>query len=196
MKKVILTSALLLSVSTVYAAEAPRWNFLSGSYGSGESDDIDYTGLNFSGNKLINDNVFIAVGFSTLSGDYDYSSSVNVDVDQSILSVGVGYREGINTTTDLFSSVSFLRASITQSATGYVTQKDSDTGFNVKLGARSMISDEVELMAAIYHTEYESGRTGVTIGALYNVNSEFSIGADYDKSDDTSSFSLGAYYFY
>ncbi len=88
MKKVVLVSALLLSIGSIQAAESVRWDSASLSY---QSVDIEgkLTGFGVSGTKLIGEDFFIAGSYSSVSDDDDFFGS-KVELDLNTLSVGLG----------------------------------------------------------------------------------------------------------
>lgn len=201
MKKVIFTSALFLSVSSVYAAEVPvndlRWNSVSVSYQSIDVDvfDTSLTGLSFSGTKLISDDFFVSGAYSATSGDYHYSGN-SIDLDYNTLSVGLGRREAISDTTDIFGVVSYQDVSLKASYQNNSLEV-SDSGYGLAVGVRSMVTDIVELRGSLNYVSIDGeADTGFSIGALYNLTNEVAVGANYSVADDTTGLSLTGVYFF
>ncbi len=64
MKKILLVSALLLSITAVEASESPQWDEASLSFQHVRVSNVDFNGFSFGANKLINDNVFLSAGVS------------------------------------------------------------------------------------------------------------------------------------
>ncbi|MDZ7904273.1 MAG: hypothetical protein U5L01_17855 [Rheinheimera sp.] len=59
MKKVVLGSVLLLAMSSVQAAEAPRWDSAAVSFQRVDVDGDKLTGFGFAGSKLLGKNIFV-----------------------------------------------------------------------------------------------------------------------------------------
>lgn len=196
MNKYIITSALLatslLTANVTLAETAPNWNLVQVSYASleiDEADKLDFTGFNLSGSKLINKNVFVLASYTGLSDSYE-----DVDLDVNTYAIGVGYRYGLNNTTDIYGGVSFQGAEFKASGHGKSDSID-DTGYGLAVGIRSMVTDQVELSAAIDYVSIDSeSDTAFSAAAFYNINDQFSVGAGFSTSSDASGYNLTARY--
>jgi len=196
MNKNIITSVLLatslLTANVALAETAPSWDLVQISYASleiDEADELDFTGFNLSGSKLINENVFVLASYTALSDSYE-----GVDLNVDTYAIGVGYRYGLNNTTDIYGSVSFQGAELKASGNGESDSID-DTGYGLAVGIRSMVTDQVELSAAISYVSIDSeSDTAFSAAAFYNINDQFSVGAGFSTSSDASGYNLTARY--
>ena len=119
-------------------AESPSYDFIQASYqsveldfGGGFSEDGD--GFSLGGSFEIGEHMF---GFASYGRtDFDF------DVEFTQLQAGLGYRVGINDSTDFFATASYLDAEV--SAPGFGSADDS--GYGLGIGIRSNVTDLVEL---------------------------------------------------
>ncbi|WP_067014064.1 porin family protein [Marinomonas spartinae] len=194
MKKTLLTTALLASISSAYAADAPQWNQLSIGYVNGTleqsgSSDIDLNGAAISGSILLNDSVFLAGRFESTSGDINISNR-NVDVDVRRGEFGLGYRYGVTSTTDVYAKLSGIYYEV-EASLGNISAKEDTNGGQLEAGIRSMITPNVELGASAAYIKYSDVDDGeddndknLNIFAAYHFNDKWSAGLGYSKMDD------------
>ena len=195
MKKLVLASALLLSVGTIQAAESVRWDSASLSYQSVDLDGDKLTGFGVSGTKLVSDNVFIAGSYASVSDDIDVFGS-KVDVDFNTLSIGLGYRHAISTTTDFFGIVSYQDMEVEASFQGN-SEDDSENGYGLQAGLRSLVTAQLELSGSLSYVDIaDESETGFNVSAMYHFTDQFSAGVGYCKSDAVDSLSLSAIIFF
>lgn len=191
MKKVVLASALLLSLGTVQAAESPRWDSASISYQSVDIDGDKLTGFAISGSKLLGDDFFVAGSYGNASDDID-----GVEVDFNTLSVGLGYRYSISQNTDFFGVASYEDWEVEASYQGF-SASVSENGYGLKIGVRSMISEKIELSGTLQYVDIaDETETAFGVSALYNFTEQFSAGVGYIKEDDVDTLSVSAVYFF
>lgn len=195
MKKVVLASALLLSLGTVQAAESPRWDRASISYQSVDIDGDKLTGFAISGSKLLGEDFFVVGSYGNASDDLEiYSSSVEVDFNT--LSVGLGYRYSISQTTDFFGVVSYEDMEVEVSYQGN-SASESENGYGLKVGVSSMLSEKFELNGSLQYVDIaDETETAFGVSALYNFTEQFSAGVGYIKADDVDTLSVSAVYFF
>ena len=135
MNKVLLGTALLLSVAATSAVAGPNWNQASISYLSADFGDEDVSGVGISGTKLLNSNFFVAGGYSVLSEDVGNG----VDLNLNTLSLGLGVRKAVANNTDIFGVVSFQNIEL-EAASGWTSLASDDaSGYGLTAGARSMV---------------------------------------------------------
>lgn len=195
MKKVVLTSILLLSVSSIQAAESVRWDSASLSYQSVDLDGDKLTGFGVSGTKLIGENIFIAGSYSSVSDDVEVFDS-KLDFDFNTLSVGFGYRHEISGNTDFFGIVSYEDREVEVSFQGD-SDDVSDNGYGLQAGIRSLVSEKIELSGSLSYIDIaDESDTIFNVSAMYHFTNQFSVGAGYSKSDDADSLNLSAILFF
>jgi len=195
MKKLVLASALLLSMGTIQAAESIRWDSASLSYQSVDLDGDKLTGFGIAGTKLVGDNVIIAGSYASVSDDIDVFGS-KVDVDFNTLSIGLGYRHAISSTTDFFGIVSYQDMEFEASFQGN-SEDDSENGYGLQAGLRSLVTAQLELSGSLSYVDIaDESETGFNVSAMYHFTDQFSAGVGYGKSDDVDSLSLSATIFF
>ena len=195
MKKVVLVSALLLSLGTAQAAESPRWDSASISYQSVDIDGDKLTGFAVSGSKLLGEDFFIIGSYGNASDDIEiYNSSVEVDFNT--LSIGLGYRYSISQSTDFFGVVSYEDMEVEASYQGN-SESESENGYGLAIGVRSMLSEKIELSGSLKYVDIaDETETAFGVSALYNFTEQFSAGVGYSKSSDVDVLSVSAVYFF
>ena len=197
MKKVVLVSALLLSIGSIQAAESVRWDSASLSY---QSVDIEgkLTGFGVSGTKLIGEDFFIAGSYSSVSDDADFFGS-KVELDFNTLSVGLGYRHAISNKTDLFGIVSYqdMESKFSWQGEQGESFSESENGYGLEAGIRSLVTENIELSGSLTYVDIIDGsETGLNVSAMYHFTNQFSAGVGYGKSDDVDTLSLSAVLFF
>ena len=195
MKKIVFVSTLLLSLGTAHAVESPRWDMASISYQSSDVDGEKLTGLSVLISKSLGENFFVVSRYGSFSGDMEVSN-VSVDLYFTNLSVGLGSRYSIAKNTDFFGVLSYENVEIENSAPEYYLS-DSNSGYGLQIGVRSMISEKVELNGSINYVDIEDeSETGFGVSALYNFTGQFSAGVGYSQSGDVDSMSVSAVCFF
>ena len=191
MKKVVLGSVLLLAMSSIQAAEAPRWDSAALSYQSMNLDGDKFTGFGFSGSKLLGTNVFLNGSVTNVSGEINSS-----DWDYKTKSVGLGYRTALSEKTEFYGVVSYEDVELAGSF-GWFSQSASDNGVGLAVGVRSMKTDKLELNGGFKYIDIaEESDTALSLGALYNFTKQFSAGVGITKSDDIDTVSVSAVYYF
>lgn len=195
MKKLLIVSSILATsiiVNSAYAAEGPKWDNLSVSYVTvdiDDADELDLAGFSFAGTKLLNENVFIGAGIAVVSDEYQ-----GVDIDFTTVDIGIGYRYGINATTDLYGAISYESVEFEVSYDGD-SESEDDNGYGLQLGLRSMLTPQFEVSAGITYVNIgDEGETGFGGSAFYYFNDQFSAGLGLSTADDVTSTSLSLRY--
>ena len=133
--------------------------------------------------------------YGSASDDIEVFSS-NVDVDFNTLSVGLGYRYSLSKTTDLFGVLSYEDMEVKASSQGN-SESESDNGYGLQIGIRSMLSEKVELSGSLQYLDIaDETETAIGVSALYNFTEQFSAGVGYSKSDDVDTITVSAVYFF
>jgi len=197
MKKTLLASSLLLlSMSSVQAADAPRWDMGSVSYQSSSYDEETLTGFAVSGSKLITDDIFVSARYDNISEEIE-SIVGDFDINIATLSAGLGYRYAIMPNTDLYGVVSYESVSSKLSFDSESLGENTENGYGLKLGARSKVIDNVELASAISYVYIDGeGEAGIDLSAMYDFTDYLSAGVGYEKTEHTDTASLTGYFFF
>jgi opacity protein-like surface antigen len=173
----------LFAFSATAAAEDPNYNFIQGSYGQIEADDVDVDGDAFGieGSVALTDRFHLFGGYTTADLDF------GVDLNQS--EIGVGFNSPISETVDLIASLAYVSAEV---ESGFGSADDS--GYGLGLGLRAMVTPVIEVNGDIQYVDFGDGGddTGFGAGFLYNFTERFAAGLSGDWSDDFSSYQLNA----
>lgn len=169
MKKHLVASAAVLAMAMPFAATADiNYSFVELDYILFDDDD-DTNAYRLKGSFAITDNIFILGDYTTFDldeGDFD------------TVSLGVGYRHGINEQLDLYGalSIEYVDADI-----------DDDTGLGLRAGARFMVMPQLELKGELHHINdvFEEDTTLVTLGGQFLFTP--AIGAVLEYTADTDS---------
>ena len=196
----LLTLAAFAGVSTQGEAKSLSYNQVSASYTSTKLDDLDDynpTGLIVNGSFLLNDNVFLTAGTSSVSGSYTvYGQSVKMEASDA--GIGIGYRHGVTDATDVWAG--FAAGTGTAEATSgrYSEEVDVDiTGLLV--GIRTMLNEQVEIHGSYSRSNVEvenesSEESAFKIGLSYYFQPNISLGASMKSTDDSNTTQLGLSY--
>lgn len=196
-KRLLLSSILAASVFTSVPAIAasPDFNLVSASYDTVEADGMTPSGFSFLGTHLLNENVFLAASYASLSDDlkFCFGACAKIEVTTNQLNLGVGYRYGLNSTTDVYAAGYYVNLEIEASYDGE-SDSESEGGYGAEIGIRLMLTDSVEAFANVNYAKVEELTDDfVTAGAFYSVNEVFALGASYRLSDG---YSISARYYF
>lgn len=148
--------------------------------------DVDGDGIAIGGSFEIAEDWFVQAGYGT--ADFDFG----VDLDQ--FALGLGYRSAISQTSDVFATVSYLRADVSASGFGSA----DDDGFGISVGVRAMLTDVLELNGSIGYVDLDQGGDGTSIsaGGLYSFTDTFALGLGIGFDEDVTSYGIvGRIYF-
>jgi len=199
MKKAVMALALGCCVGIAQADQGPKWDGLSVSYQSADFFDEKLTGFGISGTKLINEDLFLAGSYSSITGDTTVSTfsgmgisrqSVDLKLDQ--LSLGFGFRVPINPQTDFYSIVSYETATA-EVAESRQSDRASVSGYGLRGGVRSMVSERIELSAGLAHiSDGDESDNYFNLGANVFFTDHFALGLGYSSSSDMDVTSVSA----
>jgi hypothetical protein len=174
----------LFVFSATAAAEDLNYNFIQGSYGQIEVDDVDVDGDGFGieGSVALTDRFHLFGGYTTADMDF------GVDLNQ--LEAGVGFNSPISETVDLIASLAYVSAEVEIPGFG----STDDSGYGLGLGLRAMVTPVLEVNGDIQYVDFGDGGddTGFGAGFLYSFTERFAAGLSGDWSDDFSSYQLNA----
>jgi opacity protein-like surface antigen len=174
----------LFVFSATAAAEDLKYNFIQGSYGQIEVEDVDADGDGFGieGSVALTDRFHLFGGYTTADMDF------GVDLNQ--LEAGVGFNSPIAETVDLIASLAYVSAEVEVPGFGSI----DDSGYGLGLGLRAMVTPVLEVNGDIQYVDFGDGGddTGFGAGFLYSFTERFAAGLSGDWSDDFSSYQLNA----
>lgn len=197
------TAVAAVTMTTAAYADAPRYDFVDLSYqslndpsGSQLSSDHAY-GVDAS--YALTDNWLVAGNYGHESADFK-PVGVNGTVSGNSYALGVGYRFPLSDSVDLVPNLSYLSEHATVSATGFISNSQSDTGYDAGLELRAMVTPVVELDANVDHTTPGSAANQVGVAALYSFTRSFALGLGYAEStsngQNTTGWTLALRYYF
>ncbi len=189
MKKLLVVGAILSAFSAQSVlAEQPSFSYIEGGYSRMDTDGFneDADGYILRGSAEVADMVYLNGSYSDTSRE----TILNDDIDLKIKSIGVGLKFPIGSSTAIFTEANYLDAKVS-------VQNDSDTedGYEVSVGLRSMVSDSTELYGKLTNTEFDSTFSSMTVGAKQYFTDNIGVFAEYTRNDfDTQNVNVGVSY--
>ncbi len=171
-------------------AEGLSYSYLQGGYQRVELDDsffdIEGDGFGIGGSFDFGNSVYAFAGYSV--ADFDFG----IDLDE--LDVGIGYHVGVAENTDFVASIAYVRVEAEASGFGSV----DDSGFGAAIGLRSMVTQRLELSGSLNYVDLDDSGdvTSICGAAWYDVSDVVAIGANLGFGDDTTSYGLGARFYF
>lgn len=191
MKKSVATALMLLCANSALANQSPSWDTLAISYLTSDAEYGEHKGFGISGTKLITDDIFVVGGYSSVSDDVRVWT-YNINHEYNNLGLGLGFRNAISETTDIYAAASVHRLEFVASANGS-SESVSDTGVGLELGIRTMANEEVELNAALSHISVEDeSEVGISVGAMFSFTERFGLGFGIGRTDNATQLNATA----
>lgn len=196
MNKLTLAIATALIGTVAFSAQAtePNYNYVQAGYNWASispdvGSNIDLNGWNLNGSMAFADHYYGFVGFQDGTGSGWNSSTWNL---------GLGYKMNIAKNTDWFAEAKYIDESLKYKTGGITYLDESDSGFGIGTGVRSMVTDQIELQGAVNYSSvngvYGDG-FGVGVSGTYHINDTWglNLGYAYDWRQDfnVSDLSLG-----
>jgi hypothetical protein len=182
----VLLAALGLAAQAVaQTAAQPRYTYIEGGWLNVDFDDIneDGDGFGVGGSLAFHPNFHLVADYA----DIDLDGGA----DATIFSIGVGGNLPLRAGLDGIGRVRWINEEV--DVPGGEIDED---GFGLEFGLRAMINPRLELDGGIKYVDVEDDNTSLYIGGLYDIVSNFALGADIEFSDDVTIFFLkGRYYF-
>ncbi|MGA9852491.1 MAG: outer membrane beta-barrel protein [Gammaproteobacteria bacterium] len=210
MKKLfIIAAALTIAAPLAANAAAPDYNYLDLSYSKTTTDGFaGGKGYQFDGSYGFSENWFVAGGYGHNSFN---GGSLTGGFFTSDLTLTVGGHLALTDSVDLVGRVGYAEDHWKQGPStnlfpGFtVSTSDSQDGYDLGVGIRAMVIDQLELNVFIDHDnvgllshDHNKSESVATVGALYSFTSNFGLGASYARSnvDSTGNWMLtGRWYF-
>ncbi len=193
MKKLVFISGLFsVFATTAVFAEQPSFNLIEGGYSHYSLDDEDGDGFIIRGSVELTDNIYLQGEASEITIDNALENALpNDDLDLSYQTFGVGFKTGINDNTAVFGSVNYLN-----SEADLLGNSNSEDGYTLSAGVRSMITDSTELYGEITHIELDGSATELKVGARQYLTENVGVFAEYAKMDngDQDNYNVGISY--
>lgn len=179
----------ILLLSIVFQAQAQaqvqtlNYSFVELGYNDTSIDvngtDIDGDGFYGEASFEVSNSVFIGAGIGKLS--YDFG------IDQDVFELGIGAHTPLSRQTDLYGTVSYLDAEVSQALLG----STDDTGYALAVGIRHLLTDALEIAGAINYVDiFNDDSTGLNLEARYYFTELVSSGLEYSTTDNADGLSL------
>lgn len=185
--------ALLLAGSlaaTSVAAQDLSYDFIEFRYAETEIDvdgfdEVDGDGYQLGGSFALTPDVHAFVDYENLEFDQD--------VEAAGFEIGLGYQIPVGRSTDLVMRVAYVDAEVDTPFGDF-----NDDGFSVSAGFRGLLSDSIELRGGASYVDLDrSGDdTSLQLGADFYLNESFSVGPELTLTDETTTWTLGARFYF
>jgi len=187
------------------ADQRPNWNRVGLLYQEQGFEGGTLYGQGLAGTKQVGRNGLLHGSFSTLSISETFACEsaagcVTENLEADWLTLGVGARQPLASNTDFFAILSYEEQDLTESeenSQGDTLLKKSGrgTGFGVRAGVRSMVTEVIELTAALRYLNIEDeDETGYEFGGQYLITDQFSLGLDFSSTSGDRMTGISAYY--
>ncbi|QCZ94912.1 porin family protein [Salinimonas iocasae] len=191
MKRVLMASLLGLCSAGAAAVE-PVYDYASIGYSQADIDNSDGfqpSGVKIFASKALTDHIFLNGSFSRLSDDVD---AFDLDFDEA--SLGVGYRYGLTSSTDVYGTLSYEYVKLTAKI-GSRSESIDDNGYGLTAGVRTMLTRSFELRGAVKFIDVDEGSdTGVSVAADYFFTDQFALGAEASIGDGVNTYGVNLRY--
>ncbi|NVJ60683.1 MAG: hypothetical protein HWE27_09835 [Gammaproteobacteria bacterium] len=170
MKKSILVSAVLAGLSFGLNAEQPSYNFVEA--GIIKYDEDDSTKV--LGNFEINENFYGVASYELLTEEDPFG-----DIDVTTFTLGAGYKMPLNDNTSFFAQFEYVDYDFEDGS--FSTSED---GYNITIGARSMVAKDTELFAELANRNIDDFTyTTLGLGVRQGFTDNFGAYVRYDRND-------------
>ncbi len=183
--------ACLLSSTATLAKQAPNWNYIEAGYVKGDADALsnaDFTGLHVEGSVRVNESIFVLGRYRDISDSFN-----GLNVEASLLNIGLGYHHALEKNTDFFTTASFVQLS-SEASLNTEHESSENNGYEVSLGVRSMLTDSFEMMTGVSYADIDGSDTSFKFGAFYHFTQHLVVGANYELSTDINYLTFSARY--
>jgi len=177
MKKSILITALLSTLSMGVVAETPSFNYFEIGQTEVDFDGVpfDLDGLEFDFNMALSDSYYLSA---------DYAKVDRSGVDLKMKNIGIGFNSDISDSTAFFTQIDWANISSNAGV-------DED-GYRLGLGVRSNWTKDFEVSAAYEYLDIDNDSSSFyVLGAAYKLTDSFAAYADYKTESDLDQISFG-----
>jgi hypothetical protein len=182
MRKLSFAGAVIaLAAAPLAAVAGPGYTYLGAGYGVIDpdgGDDLD--GFTLEGSVAVHENVHLTA---------DYIMGEDGPVELARTRLAAGYNMPLNSATDFVGRVGWSFSEIDVNNLG----SESDDGFLVQAGVRSMATEALELNAFLNYDDLEE-EVGIELGGVFNFTPNFGATAGYSYSDVVQTYDVGLRY--
>lgn len=180
MKKAIVSLAIVSSLTASFAlAEQPSFNLVEVGY----SDIEDMKGFSIRGSVEVSDLIYVKGDYSARTEEEDGAP----DFDANTSLFGVGAKFALGDTTALYTEAQYRNVDVEIS-----NKSDSEDGYALAAGVRSMIADKTEFYGEIAHVDIDGASTEFTVGGRQYLTENIGVFAQYQRDDyDNYGYTVG-----
>ena len=184
----------------------PSFDFVQAAYQSYSLDgfESDFDGFSLQGNFSLTEQLFVDVHYEDISAGYSVSytdgggpTDFPLDFDLRQVYANIGYQFYQHGSTALYATAGIAWAESKTSGQypgGNIGGSESDTGYNVAVGVRHRLTEQVEFDASLRHVDvFDDSDQILTLAGRFYVTDRFSLDARYTRVDsDFSGYGVGA----
>ena len=183
----LLTLILALFVAAPAGAAELDYNFIDIGWISTDVDvgpgDVDGDGFTIEGSLALADRVHVIGGLAFQEFD------LGIDINSQ--RIGIGFNTPLTETVDFVASGELIRVDI---ETNF--GDDDDTGYGINIGVRGLASEQLEFSGIASFVDVTESDFGISFAGIYYPAPQWGIGASVSLSDDSTSYGLGARFYF
>ncbi len=191
MKTKLLAVAVFSTLASVAAmADGPSFNMIEGGY----TDIEDADGFMVRGSVELTDQVYFTGSYANYS-DEETDDLLGVDLNLGITTIGVGLQQAISDTTSLYGQIEYLDYSL-ELDYGTGSAEDSEDGYQLSAGVRSMVSEKTEFYGELAHRDIlEESVSMAKVGVRQYFTDNLGVFAEVNADDnDSNGYAVGVTY--
>lgn len=202
MKKALIAIVVLTTLTVAHAENLTSngfsYDYVQGIYSGGTYKDTvsgsavsaDITGYNFRISKLVSENVFLEGAYETAKSTSMKISGTSyaVGIDGSSTEFSIGYRLGINDSSDFNITAGVAQMKLSASYNGTQLVSESKNTYPITVALRSKLSPELEIQTSFRREDSEST---YTIGVGYAINKTIALVGGLQPSDKGDTYFVG-----
>lgn len=180
----------LLLAGTASAQQSPlSYSYIEGNITKGEISNFDYTTYGAELSFELGDTLFIKG--SVAEGESDdgiFNGLFEDDIDVRIYTIGLGAHLPISERTDFVTEVSYIKNEL-----GFRGADLDADGYGVDVGIRSMLTNSIELAAAVNYIDGDDfdGELGFSADARFYMSPRLSLSVGYSDLDEVEGITAG-----
>jgi len=191
--KGMLGAAALLPVMAL--ADASNFDYVEGGYLTGKIGGVDVHGWGIAGRAQVAERFFVQGAYSDVNLN-ETIPGFRFDSDGYI--IGVGYIFGENSTASVYGTVSYVEIR-DRARVGIDRFRDRYDGYDLGLGVRINLIDDVELKLGVNHTDLGRDGGDATVPSaelVYQFTPQLAGVASYSRNSDDGMLGLGFRFYF
>ena len=169
------------------AADSLNYRYTDVTYEAGDFDDgfgdVDFDVISVSGSYAINDKLAVTAGI--FDGEIETGDFVVNDTDVKGASFGLTPHYPLSDKTDVLMPLAIQWVDQDDNVTD-----DDDLGFSIGAGVRSLLTDLIEVEAAVTYVDVQESDTVVSGSVRFHATDTLSIAVGGNHADDADTYSV------